>query len=77
MHQPPEIIHPDKPKHVYLLRKSLYGLKQSLRAWYQRFATYILSLGFFNSKCDTSLFNFHHGTDDAYLLLYVDDIILT
>ena len=30
-----------------------------------------------NAKTDTSLFIFHHGADTAYLLLYVDDIILT
>ncbi|GJT31446.1 ribonuclease H-like domain-containing protein [Tanacetum coccineum] len=31
----------------------------------------------YHSKTDTSLFIFHHGSDIAYLLLYVDDIILT
>lgn len=45
MHQPPDFVHPDKPKHVSLLRKSLYGLKQSPRARYWRFASYILSFG--------------------------------
>jgi hypothetical protein len=29
------------------------------------------------AKFDTSLFIFHHGAETAYLLLYVDDIILT
>ncbi|KAK4377058.1 hypothetical protein RND71_003354 [Anisodus tanguticus] len=27
--------------------------------------------------CDNSLFTFHHGSSTAYLLLYVDDIVLT
>ncbi|GKB24467.1 ribonuclease H-like domain-containing protein, partial [Tanacetum coccineum] len=31
----------------------------------------------YHSKCDSSLFVFHRGSDIAYLLLYVDDIILT
>ncbi|GKA42906.1 ribonuclease H-like domain-containing protein [Tanacetum coccineum] len=31
----------------------------------------------YHSKTDTSLFIFHRGSDIAYLLLYVDDIILT
>lgn len=57
--------------------KSLYGLKQAPRAWYSRFATQIVSLGFVEAKSDTSLFVYHHGSDTAYLLLYVDDIILT
>jgi len=29
------------------------------------------------AKSDTSLFIYHRGTETAYLLLYVDDIVLT
>nr|GEY14967.1 ribonuclease H-like domain-containing protein [Tanacetum cinerariifolium] len=57
--------------------RSLYGLKQALRAWFQRFAAYAARVGFHHSRCDTSLFIYRHGTDIAYLLLYVDDIVLT
>uniref|UniRef100_A0A1J3FNB4 Putative mitochondrial protein n=1 Tax=Noccaea caerulescens TaxID=107243 RepID=A0A1J3FNB4_NOCCA len=77
MHQPSCFVDPSKPDHVCLLKKSMYGLKQSPRAWYQRFAQFATKLGFTNSKCDTSLFILHRGSDFAYLLLYVDDIILT
>jgi hypothetical protein len=31
---------------VCKLKKSLYGLKQSPRMWYQKFDTYVLGLGF-------------------------------
>lgn len=55
----------------------MYGLKQAPRAWYQRFASYIRTLGFTPSASDTSLFIYMNGADMAYLLLYVDDIILT
>jgi len=55
----------------------LYGLKQAPRAWYSWFATHLLSLGFLEAKSDTSLFVYQHGSDTSYLLLYVDDIILT
>jgi ribonuclease HI len=34
-------------------------------------------MGFIEAKTDTSLFIYQHGPDSAYLLLYVDDIILT
>lgn len=44
-------------------------------AWYQRFADFVA--GFSHSKSDNSLFIYQHGTDTAYILLYVDDIILT
>lgn len=33
------------------LKKSLYGLKQSPRAWFGRFATFVLSLGY--SQCQS------------------------
>jgi len=65
------------PDHVCRLNKSLYGLKQAPRAWYSRFAAYLLSLGFTEAKSDTSLFVFRRGDDMIYLLLYVDDIVLT
>ncbi|KAJ9547690.1 hypothetical protein OSB04_020233 [Centaurea solstitialis] len=77
MHQPPGFKDMHRPDHVCRLRKSLYGLKQAPRAWYHRFATFVAKLGFSHSKSDNSLFVYRHGHDVAYLLLYVDDIILT
>ncbi|GKD43403.1 ribonuclease H-like domain-containing protein, partial [Tanacetum coccineum] len=77
MHQPPgfrDSVHPD---YVCLLQRSLYGLKQAPRAWFQRFASYITRVGFSHSRCDSSLFIYRQGIDTAYLLLYVDDIVLT
>ncbi|GJV74949.1 ribonuclease H-like domain-containing protein, partial [Tanacetum coccineum] len=56
---------------------SLYGLKQAPRAWFQRFAAYAARVGFHHSRCDSSLFIYRQGADTAYLLLYVDDIVLT
>ncbi|GJW43304.1 ribonuclease H-like domain-containing protein [Tanacetum coccineum] len=63
--------------YVCLLQKLLYGLKKAPRAWFQRFSSYAIRAGFYHSKTDSSLFIFHKGPDTAYLLLYVDDIILT
>ncbi|KAJ9546650.1 hypothetical protein OSB04_019193 [Centaurea solstitialis] len=77
MRQPPGYVNNSFPDHVCRLRKALYGLKQAPRAWYHRFAVYLSSLGFLSSKTDTSLFTYHRGSDTIYLLLYVDDIILT
>ncbi|GAA0143478.1 hypothetical protein LIER_04151 [Lithospermum erythrorhizon] len=67
---------PDRPDHVYKLRKSLYGLKQAPRASYKRFADYASTNGFTHSKSDHSLFIHKQVRDMAYLFLYVDDIIL-
>jgi hypothetical protein len=62
---------------VCRLNRSLYGLKQAPRAWHSRLATFLVTLGFMETKSDTSLFIHHHGAETAYLLLYVDDIVLT
>ncbi|GJV47227.1 ribonuclease H-like domain-containing protein [Tanacetum coccineum] len=77
MHQPLQFIDSAHSDYVCLLEKSLYGLKQALQAWFQRFSSYAIRAGFYHSKTDSSLFIFQKGPDTAYLLLYVDDIILT
>ncbi|GKB38667.1 ribonuclease H-like domain-containing protein [Tanacetum coccineum] len=77
MHQPLGFVDPAHPDYVCYLQRSLYGLKQASRAWFQRFASYATRVSFQHSKTDSSLFIFHRGIDIAYLLLYVDDIILT
>nr|AAT85012.1 putative reverse transcriptase [Oryza sativa Japonica Group]ABF96664.1 retrotransposon protein, putative, unclassified [Oryza sativa Japonica Group] len=75
--QPAGFVDASKPDFVCRLNKSLYGLKQAPRAWYNRFASFLLSIGLKEAKSDTSLFIFRRGTDMVYLLLYVDDIVLT
>lgn len=77
MHQPVGFRDPTHPDYVCLLNKSLYGLKQAPRAWYKRFANFVSTIGFTQSTSDHSLFIFCRGKEMAYLLLYVDDIILT
>ncbi|GJQ97288.1 ribonuclease H-like domain-containing protein [Tanacetum coccineum] len=41
--------------------QSLYGLKQAPCAWFQRFASYALRVGFSSSRCDSSLFIYQQG----------------
>jgi len=77
MKQPPGFVDSALPSHVCRLHKSLYGLKQAPRAWYTRLNDFLLSIGFRASKVDTSLFIFSVGADICYLLVYVDDILLT
>ena len=62
---------------MFVFCSVLYGLKQAPRAWYQRFAAHLRLLGFVASVSDTSLFVLKERDATAYLLLYVDDIILT
>jgi hypothetical protein len=77
MKQPPGFVDSILPSLVCRLHKSLYGLKQALRAWYTRLNDFLLYVGFCASKVDTSLFIFSNGVDICYLLVYVDDILLT
>jgi hypothetical protein len=77
MYQPPGFRDPFHPDYVCLLQRSLYGLKQAPRAWFRRFATYIATVSFSPSRCDSLLFIYKQGDDTAFLLLYVDDIVLT
>ena len=77
MQQPPGYIDAAHPTYVCKLHKSLYGLKQAPRAWFERFTFHLIHLGFQASFADNSLFIFHSKSTIIYLLLYVDDIILT
>ena len=77
MVQPPGFVDPSQPSYVCKLHKSLYGLKQAPRAWFQRMSKFLLSVGFRQSKADSSLFIYQHGVHTIYFLLYVDDIVVT
>ena len=77
MKQPPGYEHPRLRHHVCKLDKALYGLKQEPRAWYSKLSSKLQSLGFVPSKGDTSLFLYHcHGVT-IFMLIYVDDIVVT
>lgn len=75
--QPPGFIDHDRPTYVCRLEKALYGLRQAPRAWYQELRSYLLTLGFVNSVADTSLFIKTNGTSLLYVLVYVDDMLIT
>ncbi|KAL3830766.1 hypothetical protein ACJIZ3_019568 [Penstemon smallii] len=77
MSQPPGFVHPDYPNYVCKLNRALYGLKQAPRAWYARLSSRLIELGFLSSKSDASLFIYRNGAVVIYLLVYVDDIVLT
>lgn len=76
MAQPEGFVDKKFPDKVCLLKKSLYGLKQSPRQWYKRFDTFITSLGFSRSNYDSCFYFKFDGETPIYLLLYVDDMLL-
>ena len=63
---------------VCKLRKSLYGLKQSSRAWFGKFSQAIKQSSYSQSNGDHTLFYKHSAKDKlTILVIYVDDIIIT
>jgi hypothetical protein len=77
MVQPPGFINPNYPQHVCKLHKALYGLKQAPCVWFSRLSETLIQLGFTASKADSSLFIYSSKAVTMYLLIYVNDIILT
>lgn len=74
--QQPEGFIEDEGK-VCLLRKSLYGLKQSPRMWYKRFDDFLVRTGFNRCRYDSCVYVLKRSKKCImYLLLYVDDILL-
>ncbi|GAA0157568.1 hypothetical protein LIER_14809 [Lithospermum erythrorhizon] len=59
------------------LRKSLYKLKQSPRAWYGKFSEAIKRFGMLAYKSDESVLSKRSGVDIILLVVYVDDIVIT
>jgi hypothetical protein len=77
MSQPPGFKDQSKPNHVCRLRKAIYRLKQAPQAWYSTLKDALIHLGFHNSKADSSLFIYRSGSLICYLLVYVDELVLT
>nr|CAN71245.1 hypothetical protein VITISV_011091 [Vitis vinifera] len=73
--QPPGFQSFNFPNHVFKLKKTLYGLKQSPRAWYERLSKFLLKKGFKMGKIDTTLFIKTKENDMLLVQIYVDDII--
>ncbi|GKV47833.1 hypothetical protein SLEP1_g54692 [Rubroshorea leprosula] len=62
---------------VCRLRKSLYGLRQASRNWFEKFTTSLEAVGFKQSKADYSLFTLAIADSFVVVLIYVDDIVIT
>ncbi|KAB2607912.1 hypothetical protein D8674_011080 [Pyrus ussuriensis x Pyrus communis] len=77
MRLPPGHPQSQEPNLVCKLHKSIYGLKQSPRAWYAKLSTVLHSIGFKRSNADSSLFVRTRAASKLVVLIYVDDLIIT
>jgi len=74
MRQPPGYAIPGSQGKVCRLRKTLYGLKQSGRQWYQRLVEIMVDeLGFTRCEVDQAVFFQHCGKSLIIVLVHVDD----
>nr|GEU81218.1 hypothetical protein [Tanacetum cinerariifolium] len=73
--QPDGFVDPDHPEKVYRLRKALYGLRQTPRAWYDELSKFLTSKSFTKGTIDPTLFTIRYGEDILPVKIYVDDII--
>nr|AAF65309.1 reverse transcriptase [Picea glauca] len=76
MKQPEGFVVKGNKELVCKINKSLCGVKQSPRMWYQKFDTYILRLGFVISRADHCVYSKQVGNHFIYVVLYVDDMLL-
>jgi hypothetical protein len=77
MRQPPGYESSEHPNFVCKLDKTIYGLKQAPRDWYSKLSSKLQMMSFVPSKGDTSLFFLRAKDVTVYVLVYVDDIIVT
>ena len=76
MRQPEGFEEPGHEDQVCHLHKSLYGLKQSPRCWYEQLSTQLEGTGFKQSKADPCLFYKWESGRQTVISIYVDDLIL-
>jgi hypothetical protein len=75
MEQPQGFMHDSSL--VCRLKKSLYGLKKALRAWYANMESYPLSQKFVHCKSNMNVYMLRTTHSLLLLVLYVDDLLIT
>ena len=73
--QPKVFIDPNFPNHVYKLKKALYELKQTPRAWYERLTQFLVNQGYRKVGSDETLFVKEENGRLMIAHIYVDDIV--
>ena len=69
-----EGFHEGGPSQVYLLLKSLYGLKQASRQWNKKLHSVLIAMGFKRLESDRSIYIFVRGEVRIIVPIFIDDI---
>ena len=77
MEIPPGFVNSQTTGKVCRLKKSLYGLKQSPWAWFDRFRRVVCGMGYTECNGDHIVFYKHMGTFITIKVVCVDDIVIT
>jgi hypothetical protein len=65
----------DKTGRVWLLKKSIYGLKQSSRQWHKKLKEVLKKLGFIRASYDPALF-VDEASHSILIFMWVDDLFI-
>jgi Reverse transcriptase (RNA-dependent DNA polymerase) len=74
--QPKGFVNRRFPNHVLRLRRSIYGLKQAGRVWYEVIAPALEEFEFTRCESDHSIFVLERDGRTTYIALYVDDLLI-
>jgi hypothetical protein len=76
MQQPPGYEAADKGQYVCRLKKTIYGLKQSGRRWYEKLSNIMEKLGFKRCEVDQAVFIHRDGEKIVIIAVHVDDLMI-
>lgn len=74
--QPKGFVEEDREEFVYVLRKVLNGLRQTLRELNTQSGNYLIAYGFKRSHADPTLYNKHENRTFLNILVYVDNFMI-
>nr|KAJ0199823.1 hypothetical protein LSAT_V11C600321130 [Lactuca sativa] len=76
LEQPEGFVIPGQENKVCRLVKSLYGLKQALKQWHERFDTTVTAFGFQHNSVDRCIYSKHTSDYIVVICLFVDDMLI-
>ena len=76
MMQPDGFVDPTNAGKIRKLQKSIYRLKQASQSWNIRFDEVVKGFGFIKNEEEACVYKKESGSYVAFLILYVDDILL-